>query len=53
MGKRKVKREEALKAWRTNPLARRIINLTTEYVIGEGFTVKCEHEPTLKFLKQF
>lgn len=43
--------KETLSAWRTNPIARRIVSLTTEYVIGDGFTVQCDHAGTLKFLQ--
>ena len=31
---------DALEAWRTNPLARRIVSLTTQYVIGEGVRIE-------------
>jgi len=31
--------DDALEAWRTNPLARRIVALTTDYVIGSGVYV--------------
>jgi len=44
--------EETLSAWRTNPLARRIVSLTTEYVIGDGFTIQCDHPKTLAFLQE-
>ncbi len=42
---------EALTAWRTNPLARRIVSLTTQYVVGAGLTVSCRHQPTHDFLQ--
>lgn len=29
---------DALEAWRVNPLARRIVALTTDYVVGGGIT---------------
>jgi hypothetical protein len=35
---------QALDAWRINPLARRIVGLTTQYVVGAGFSVNCKHE---------
>ena len=44
---------DALDAWRFNPLARRIIELTTQYVVGGGITVICKHEATQKFIKDF
>ncbi len=30
---------DALEAWRTNPLARQVVNLTTNYVVGRGVGV--------------
>src|SRR5690349_6785224 len=42
---------DALLAWRTNPLAKRIVSLTTQYVIGEGIRVESKHEATNKFIK--
>ena len=29
---------QAITAWRSNPIARRIIELTTEFTVGTGFT---------------
>ena len=34
---------DALLAWRTNPLAKRIVSLTTQYVIGEGIKLESRH----------
>ena len=34
--------DEALTAWRENPLARRIVGLTTDYVLGDGITISSE-----------
>ena len=31
---------DALEAWRTNPLAFRIVSLTTDFVVGEGLAVR-------------
>jgi len=51
------KREEilldALLVWRDNPLARRIVELTTQYVVGDGLVPACKHEETAAFLKKF
>jgi hypothetical protein len=44
---------DAMQAWRDNPLARRIIELTSEYVIGGGIQVSCEHEATHAFIQAF
>ena len=43
---------EALKAWRENPLAKRIVGLTTQYVVGGGVTVESKHARTNKFVEQ-
>ncbi|GEM_PF-4354197 len=37
---------DCMDAWRFNPLARRITELTTTYVTGGGFVVSCPHAPT-------
>ena len=39
-----------LRAWRVQPIARRIVKLYTQFVIGEGLTPKCDHKATLDFL---
>ncbi len=44
--------EQALEAWRVNPLARRIVELTTQYVVGSGITFACDHPATNRFLRQ-
>jgi hypothetical protein len=44
---------QALEAWRLNPLARRIIELTSQYVVGGGLSIECEHEPTHRFLQEW
>ena len=33
----------ALEAWRSNPLARRIVELTSQYVVGGGIRISCGH----------
>jgi len=45
--------EQCLEAWRDNPLARRIVELTSQYAIGSGFDRQCDHEPTRKFMDVF
>jgi hypothetical protein len=45
--------EASLMAWRENPLARRIVNLQTQYVIGEGVTIECEDEKALQVIEDF
>ncbi len=44
---------EALDAWRNNPLARRIIQLTTQYVVGGGVSITCDHPRTHAFLQEW
>lgn len=41
---RKQGLSEALEAWRLNPLARRIVALTTDYVVGSGIGISSEDE---------
>jgi hypothetical protein len=41
----------ALLAWRTHPLARRIIELTTAYVVGGGLELRCADPAALEFLR--
>jgi hypothetical protein len=44
---------ECLEAWRFNPLARRIVELTTQYAAGGGVQIRCEHAETKAFLEAF
>lgn len=44
---------DALDAWRLNPLARRIVELTSEYVISGGVRVESEHTGTDAFLDEW
>jgi len=39
-----------LEGWRRNPLARRIIGLTTSYVVGDGITLTSEYGPLKRYL---
>lgn len=52
-GEREDLLRQSLDAWRTNPLARRIVGLTSQYVVGGGIGVDCPHEATGKFLQEF
>jgi len=45
--------EDALEAWRLNPLARRIVELTTQYVVGGGLRFSVDHTATHAFVDQF
>jgi hypothetical protein len=41
---------DCLEAWRVNPLARRIVALTSQYVVGGGISLECKDEGTHRFL---
>jgi len=45
--------QQALEAWRVNPLARRIIELTSQYVVGGGLSFECKNQYVSKFLTKF
>jgi hypothetical protein len=45
--------EQCLEAWRDNPLARRIVELTSQYVVGNGFDIQCKDKHTKAFIDQF
>jgi hypothetical protein len=44
---------QALEAWRVNPLARRIVGLTSQYVVGGGVTYSSPPAATAGFLRSF
>jgi len=43
---------DSLAAWRDNPLARRIVALTTDYVVGDGITVSSERPEIADFIRR-
>jgi hypothetical protein len=43
----------ALEAWRVNPLARRIVGLTTQYVVGAGLRIRVDHSATHHFVEKW
>lgn len=45
--------QDALEAWRRNPLAWRIIAITTDYVVGEGVTVSSRQPAVQAFIERF
>ena len=45
--------DQAINAWRSNPIARRIIQLTTEFVIGDGLAFQTTNARAQKFLNVF
>lgn len=44
---------DALAAWRENPLARGIVNLTTNFVVGDGIALSSEYAPLDRFISEF
>jgi len=45
---------EALRAWRINPIARRLVELTNQFVLGaDGINWSCKHKHTSKFIDEF
>jgi hypothetical protein len=44
---------ESLRAWRVNPIARRIVRLMTSFVIGKGIEITSEDEATNIFLQEW
>lgn len=44
---------DALEAWRVNPLARRIVAMMTQYVVGGGITIESKHKGTNRFLAEW
>jgi hypothetical protein len=44
---------ECLRAWRVNPLTRRIVNLISQFVIGKGVSIETDHKGTQKFLDEW
>jgi hypothetical protein len=44
---------QALQAWRSNPLARRIVELTSQYVVGGGIRLSAQHPKAHAFLQRW
>lgn len=44
---------DALEAWRANPLARRLVGLTTSYCVGDGIRLTSPYPPLDGFLRRF
>ena len=45
--------EESLTAWRDDPLARRIVSLTTQFSVGRGFRIRADTPAADDFLHEF
>lgn len=44
---------ECLRAWRINPIARRIVNLISQFVVGDGVSMECDHRATQRFIDEW
>lgn len=44
---------DCLEAWRVNPLARRIVGMMTQYVVGGGLGIGCSHNRTADYLQDW
>ena len=42
---------ECLRAWRVNPVARRIVKLISMFVVGEGIVIQSDHKATNDYLQ--
>ena len=42
---------ECLKAWRVNPIARRVVKLISMFVVGEGIAIHSDHPATHEYLQ--
>ncbi len=45
--------EESLQAWREDPLARRIVSLTTQFAVGRGFRIGAEDPNADALIREF
>jgi len=44
---------ESLRAWRVNPIARRIVKLISSFAIGKGLTIKSDNDQVQTFLTEW
>jgi hypothetical protein len=45
--------KDALTAWRKNPMAWRIIQITTDYTVGEGIVISSPNKQLQRFIEKF
>ncbi len=45
--------DDALTAWRKNPMAWRIIQITTDYTVGEGIKISSPNKDMQRFIEKF
>ena len=50
---RRTIQSECLRAWRVNPMARRIVKLISEFIVGEGINVVSNNRHTENYLKSW
>jgi hypothetical protein len=45
--------QDALAAWRKNPIAWRIVAIVTDFVVGDALTITSNHRPLQRFITEF
>ncbi|MEW5988764.1 MAG: hypothetical protein AB1791_19220 [Chloroflexota bacterium] len=45
--------QDTLTAWRKNPIAKRIVDITTDYVVGDQITITSPHRRLARFIEEF
>src|SRR3990167_8801839 len=45
--------EDSLEAWRKNPIARRIVGIISDYVLGDGITIESKNTRLQRFIEAF
>ncbi|MFW6068931.1 MAG: hypothetical protein ACOC9E_05055 [Chloroflexota bacterium] len=45
--------EDTIEAWRKNPMAKRAIDITTDYVIGDGISISSSFKPLQRYIEAF
>ena len=45
--------DDALAAWRKNPIAKRIVDITTDFVVGDGITLSAEGQALNRFVTRW
>ena len=44
---------QAMNAWRSNPIAKRLVEITTEFVLGDGFSFESQHAKIKRVRQEF
>jgi hypothetical protein len=45
--------QDTIDAWRKNPLAKRAVDITADYVIGDGISLSSSHRPLQRYIDAF